>query len=308
MSIVFRPIRSEEHELALELWDLAFTPGRDYFERYYRDDPWYEEGDTLGAFEGERLVSAVHVCRRPVEWAGRTLRCGAVANVATHPDYRRRGLSRALLRAMLERMEATGLDFSMLFTGAFGHYAALGWEQVVTPRAVVALDREIESDAELKVEAAAFGEGAELYWKTPPRPLLLHRPERYFRGWVGWEWSQRRARLIWQEDAGYAAVALPEARDGRATVLEWFAMDEAAEPALLAAAAAMARAEGYGRLALAATPYYGGPAALQGLGGVTPEPEPHMMLRNLRLSAGEFEEVKRLYASGDAAWWPSDAF
>src|SRR3982751_5878395 len=114
---ILRPIGPSDYLQALELWDIAFTPGRAYFERYFRDDPWYQEGDCVGAFEGERLVSAVHLCRRPLEWAGRTVWCGAIANVATHPDFRRLGLSRDLLRLTTQRMETEGMDFSMLFTG-----------------------------------------------------------------------------------------------------------------------------------------------------------------------------------------------
>jgi predicted N-acetyltransferase YhbS len=308
MPLEMRPIQPGEYPLALDLWDLAFTPGRSYFERYYRDDPWYQEGDSLGAFDGERLVSAVHVCRRPLEWAGRTLWCGAIANVATHPDYRRQGLSRDLLRLAIRRMEATGLDFSMLFTGQYGHYAALGWEQVVTPRASVTLADPAPIPSGLAVEAAVYGPAAELYWKTPPRPLLLHRPEQYFRGWVEWEWRQRRSRLLWNDEAGYAVLGFPEGAGKGAELVEWFPMDGEAEVALLRGAAALARQEGRAMLRLAALPYYGGAALLQELGEAAVEQAPSMMLRNLRLAPEEYAELTRLYQSGDAACWPSDGF
>lgn len=306
MSIEFRAVGPADEAKALDLWGRAFLPGRGYFDRYFRDDPWYREGDCLGAWDGERLVSAVHLCRRPVEWAGRTLWCGAIANVATDPEYRRRGLSRELLRLVIRRMEESEIDFSMLFTGQFGHYGALGWEQVHTPCATVELAEKLPEPA-LRVEeqAGEYGAAAELYWQVPPRPLLLHRPEQYYRGWVGWNWRHYGVRLLTHPEAGFAAVRV----DGDALeVAEWHAMDGEAERELLLAAAREARAAGKSRLSLAALPYCGSLSLLAELGKPEVREGGHMMLRTVRLGPREYEEILSLYAAGDAVWWPSDAF
>jgi predicted N-acetyltransferase YhbS len=309
-----RALSPADYPQALDLWDIAFTPGRGYFERYFDTDPWYREGDCFGAFEGERLVSAVHVCRRPVDWAGRTLWCGAIANVATHPDFRRQGLSRDLLRLAIQHMARDEMAFSMLFTGQFGHYGALGWEQVHTPQRVMrfgdgfqALQYSAIEDG-IQKEAAVFGEGAELYWKAPPRPLLLHRPERYFRGWVEWNWRQRGARLLWEADTGYAVVVLPEGHDRHPRVSEWAAMNADGERALFGRAAELVFKAGFSTLKLENRPGYLSDVELAALGDISLETEPHMMLRRISLPEPEYAEVKRLYAAGDAAWWPADGF
>lgn len=309
----YRSVRPNDYPQTLDLWDVAFTPGRAYFERYFQVDPWYREGDCFGAFEGNRLVSAVHVCRRPVEWAGRTLWCGAIANVATHPDFRRQGLSRDLLRMAIEMMERDSMAFSMLFTGSFGHYGALGWEQVHTPQRVINWDgiqasRHSGVQEDIAVCDAVVGEATESYWKAPPRPLLLHRPEVYFRGWVEWNWRQQSARLLASEGAGYAVFVVPDRKERHLRITEWAAMDAEGESALFRKAAELAADAGFSSLELGKRPYYLTDADLKQLGSVTPETEPHMMLRRIALPQAEYAEVKRLYAAGDAAWWPADGF
>lgn len=304
MEPVFRPLTPADQEAALALWDQVFKPGRGYFERYFNDDPWYRQGDSFGAWDGEQLVSAVHVCRRPLEWAGQTVWCGAIANVATREEYRRRGLSRELLRLAVDRMEATGMDFSMLFTGTFHHYAALGWEQVLVPQATVTLAPAPDAEPEIKADG---GSPEELYWQCPPTPLLLQRPERYFRGWVGWNWEQWQARVLAHPDHGYAALRLPTEASRPARLLEWRAMDPESEQALLRAAARAALRAGQERLTLP-LPYFGGAPALALLGAAEIGTAGDMMLRNVRLSEADYAEIKRLYATGDATWWPADGF
>jgi predicted acetyltransferase len=310
----YRTVQPSEYPQALDLWDIAFTPERAYFERYFQVDPWYQQGDCFGAFEGDRLVSAVHVCRRPVEWAGRTLWCGAIANVATHPDFRRQGLSRDLLRLAIELMEREGMAFSMLFTGSFGHYGALGWEQVHTPQRLIQWGEGVQAfrhsgvQESISVGEAVFGEATESYWKAPPRPLLLHRPETYFRGWVEWSWRQASTRVLGGPDAGYAVFTLPDQHDRHPRVSEWAAMDAEGERALFRKAAELAAEAGFSTLKLENRPYYLTDPELEELGSVTTETEPHMMLRRIALPEGEYAEVKRLYAAGDAAWWPADGF
>ena len=306
MSIRYGALAENEQPLALRLWDDTFKPGAGYFERYFRDDPWYREGDCFAAWDGERLAAAVHLCRRPLEWAGRTLWCAAVANVATAPEYRRRGLSRDLLRLALERMSADAMDFSMLFTGQFGHYGVLGWERTLRPKVDLHLAERLPGlDFEMAHEKGVVTL-ASAYWQVPPRPLLLHRPEGYYRGWVGWEWAEHRATVLGHPEAGFAAVCLPG--EQTAFVIEWHAMDAAAELRLISAAAHFGKAAGKTLLRLPAIPYYGGVRSLEELGRPEVGELEHMMLRNVSMAPEEYAELRRLYASGDAVWWPSDAF
>ncbi|MBD7952329.1 GNAT family N-acetyltransferase [Oerskovia rustica] len=62
-----------------------------------------------------------------------TLTVGGVANVASAPDMRGRGLVRLALTEAVEQMHAAGMDASLLFTGTPGVYRPSGWETFEVP-------------------------------------------------------------------------------------------------------------------------------------------------------------------------------
>ncbi len=62
-----------------------------------------------------------------------TLTVGGVANVASAPDLRGRGLVRLALAQAVEQMHAAGMDASLLFTGTPGVYRPSGWEVFEVP-------------------------------------------------------------------------------------------------------------------------------------------------------------------------------
>ena len=59
--------------------------------------PYY----TQVAVDAGRIVSAVHICRRTVACGDFRLTMGGIANVATLPEYRGKGLNTACLRAAI---------------------------------------------------------------------------------------------------------------------------------------------------------------------------------------------------------------
>lgn len=63
-------------------------------------------------------------------WGGRAVAMGGVAAVAVHPDARGRGLARAMMAALLDRMVEAGQPVSTLFPTAAGIYRPQGWEVV----------------------------------------------------------------------------------------------------------------------------------------------------------------------------------
>ncbi|HTE20047.1 MAG TPA: GNAT family N-acetyltransferase, partial [Armatimonadota bacterium] len=301
MAPTYAPITPGERDEAHALWTSVFGAPLGYFQRYFDVDPWYREGDSFGARVEGRLVSAVHLCRRPVEWKGRTLWCGAIANVATYPEYRRQGLSRELLRLTIARMEETGMDFSMLFTGTHAHYAPLGWEQVHTPVATVTLSVEAAQPTTVPEPARVDEAHLRLYSSTP-RPLQLSRPEPYFNGWTGWSWTHWNAQGLLNDSHGYAVLRIPEEAEHPARLMEWAAADAESERELLLEAAHIARARGKERLQLEALPAHGSAAALRELGTVQVDTTGGMMLCNGTLPDADYWEVVRLYASGEAVW------
>lgn len=303
---IYRPIEPEDHSSALELWDAVFPPGQGYFERYFRADPWYQAGDSLGAWVDGTLASAVHVCRRPLRWNGRSVLCGAISNVATLPEYRKRGLSRKLLELAIRRMDADRFAFSMLFTGTHAHYAPLGWEQTLQPHARIELTPGASHCEKRRAEPTP--EVIAWYQELPSPPLQLERSAGYFTGWVGWNWERWDAALLTREGPGYAVVRLPGDPHGPARLCEWRAPDARAERELLAAAAGWGAGKGRPALMVEALPRLSTPEALAELGRVDLGTSGGMMLRNISLAEDEYREVVRLYATGAANWWTSDGF
>lgn len=193
MEVIYRALRPDEFEKCLDVWDMAFedTP-REYFRKYFVGDPWFHPEYTRCAFEGGRMVSALQIVRREVRIGQATLTLGGIANVGTVPAYRSRGYSTQLLRDAITVMENEGFDFSMLFTGAHGFYARLGWETVP----VLVMNAEIRqelpppeggyrirplADADLEALCACYEQC------NAGRSLTVVRSPAYLRGWTRWD-------------------------------------------------------------------------------------------------------------------------
>ena len=81
-----------------------------------------------------RVVGSVYWTPRELGGPdGDTLRAGGVANVATAPEARGRGLVRALLSRAVEQMERDGADVALLFTGTPDVYRSSGFETFDVP-------------------------------------------------------------------------------------------------------------------------------------------------------------------------------
>jgi GNAT superfamily N-acetyltransferase len=286
----------------------------EYFNRYFEADPAFRDADCHVAAVDGRLVAAVLVCRRRMEWRGREILCGAIANVATREEFRRRGLSRALLARSIAAMEADGFAFSMLFTGTYGHYGALGWQQVAVPRLSVRRAREAPATLPTLRELPTGpipSEATALYDSLPRRPLHMARPLEYFEGWTGryWRSGEENALLLAgnQEALGYAVIRA-QPRGNASWVHELRARDAAVEADLLEGAARWARQQGHELLNLGFLPQFGGAEAAAELGQLSREANDGMMLRSITLPPEEMGRVTEAYASGEAQYWWSDDF
>jgi predicted acetyltransferase len=306
MPTVFKVISSDEQAQALDLWHSVFGVPKDFFMRYYADDPWYREGDSFGAWVDGALVSAIHLCRRPLAWEDASLLCGGIANVATLPEYRKRGLSRRLLSQAIARMDEGGFDFSALGTGIPDFYAVHGWESIPLPHFEMTMSDTVSpSDREL-LPAVPTKELGSLYVDVP-RALQLERPDRYFDGWVGWSWASECAQAL-TLPGGYVILEFPEDEAQLASVKEWRACDAVTEVQLLRGAAALARAHGRTRVVFAALPQHASLADLEPLGTLERTHASGQMIRSVSLSESDYAQVKASYLSGQAAWWPADGF
>jgi predicted acetyltransferase len=91
------------------------------------DDPFYEPRDRLLLKDAGRVVAHVHLTRRVMELEGVRLPISGVAGLAILPEYRGRGLARALLRAAQRYMLRDRSLLGMLRTSIPRFFRTEGW-------------------------------------------------------------------------------------------------------------------------------------------------------------------------------------
>jgi len=123
-----RALRESETAECVDLICLAFSEkSRRRFENQFIGDSSFELEQSRVCIVNGRIVSHVRVSDRPIHIGFAVVRMGGMGAVATHPDYRERGYSTALLWDAVRYMEREQYDVSMLFTGLKEHYGKIGW-------------------------------------------------------------------------------------------------------------------------------------------------------------------------------------
>lgn len=202
MTPQFRALEPHEQPACLQLWTQVFSPGADYFVRYFEEPLWKPEYTRVCEVDG-RLVSAVQIVRRAVRLNGQAVPMAGIANVATLPEYRGRGFSTQLMRDAQRVMDAEDFLFGLLFTGIHDFYARLGWERVpfplwsATPQPL-ALDgwrfRTAEPDDLPRVQVWYAQSYAD-------HPLSVVRDDAYWRIWTRWDDPNWRRAFYIAEDS-----------------------------------------------------------------------------------------------------------
>lgn len=224
--IEFITVPPERFEEAIKLWLCVFGPDmRAYFENYYYHDPWYVPECSRAVLVDGVMVSAVHICRRPVRVNGEPLWMGGIANVATLEQYRRRGFSSELLRQCIEAMEQQGIAYSTLGTGVNQHYAKLGWRTIATIQPNVTVRVGGRPTSRLQVRSvpwdpfpSAVQALYDAFQQRLPVPFL--RNDAYFRGW--WYRRAKEAGSLYLITDGDAEVGyfLLKAEENSLRILE----------------------------------------------------------------------------------------
>ncbi|HEY8596996.1 MAG TPA: GNAT family N-acetyltransferase [Thermomicrobiales bacterium] len=112
---------------AFQWFDIAEEKQRD------TDDRFCSDGDTVGyvfAFVGERLVGAVRLSQRAIDFHGRTVQLDGLGGVATDAAWRGRGVASATTAAAMGRLRELGCDLAYLCTdiAKLGHlYGQVGF-------------------------------------------------------------------------------------------------------------------------------------------------------------------------------------
>lgn len=125
MSLEIRRIRRDEYREARALWDAVFPEDASGFSEYYfraRTAPEF----ILAAFDGARMVADLHALPYPLRFGDAVKPCAMVGGVATLPEYRRRGIAGALIRAVHEELREQGFAAAALkpdvdFYAQFGY-------------------------------------------------------------------------------------------------------------------------------------------------------------------------------------------
>jgi predicted acetyltransferase len=131
-SITVGAVKPSEYEQLYDLLWRAFDRhyqhnAWDFFRPFYEKDPFMDEEFVRVVRDGDRIVSSVTIFDRRVWIEGRPVRMGGIGNVATHPDFRGKGLSGIILDDCVSLMKKKGFDVSLLFAGPVPLYERHGW-------------------------------------------------------------------------------------------------------------------------------------------------------------------------------------
>jgi predicted acetyltransferase len=91
-------------------------------------EPIVAAGRGLGAFDGGRMVGSALFLDMRQWWHGRAVPMAGVAGVKVAPEYRGRGVGRAVMTALTDLMAERGYPLSALYPATMTIYRSLGWE------------------------------------------------------------------------------------------------------------------------------------------------------------------------------------
>lgn len=124
---MIRTLAPEELERILELKQAAFSVC--YTEQELRDArKWTRTEQYLGYYFDGKLSAQLEIVPLQVYIQGVPFAMGGIAQVASSPQLRRRGMASKLLVRSLEEMRANGMSVSMLNPYSYAFYRKFGWE------------------------------------------------------------------------------------------------------------------------------------------------------------------------------------
>ena len=127
MKIEIRYPKKDEMPELFALLKICFPIDRKIFELMEKEGSLFGYEPKVLLVDG-KIVSNVSLVRRDIYIGSKTLKGIGVASVATHPDYRRKGYAKMLLKERLRDISLKGADFSPLFTDKPFVYEKLGWK------------------------------------------------------------------------------------------------------------------------------------------------------------------------------------
>ena len=110
-----------------ELRSIGFGSDAAVVRQHILANPRYTLDDIIVAQVGGETVGTACAFASQMWLGGVPLSMGAVASVTTHPRYRMRGVARAMMEYLLQRMSANGLAISTLFPAEHTMYYRYGY-------------------------------------------------------------------------------------------------------------------------------------------------------------------------------------
>lgn len=129
-----RRVRLDESEAFLQTLCAGFNLDVRTARRFFYDDPYFEVNQRWGLWLRQwsewKLVSILTAVPLTIRIGARAVPCYGIAGVATLPEYRRRGLASALLRAVIDALHAEDAPLTILQAFDHAFYRKHGWETV----------------------------------------------------------------------------------------------------------------------------------------------------------------------------------
>ena len=126
--LMSRPLTLSDLKQARELWSLAFPDDNEAFKDWFFADQ-FPSLRSWSVWEKDRLVAVVYAMSYTLACRGRTVPAALILGVATHPQARRRGLMRGLMREVHEDL-ARSCAAVCLHPFDFDFYRKLGYSVV----------------------------------------------------------------------------------------------------------------------------------------------------------------------------------
>lgn len=133
MDFEVRPVRDDEIEEFVYINAYAFDRDRGpaaIEEAVALERKWYRPESRLAVFVDGRMAARMHLLPFKMYLNGGAVRTGGIGGVGVLPEYRRRGLTAALLQRGLNDMCESGQVISALYPLHYELYRRYGWEIV----------------------------------------------------------------------------------------------------------------------------------------------------------------------------------
>lgn len=150
--MIMRKLSEADIPQAKALWKHAFSDSDEFINNYFENR--FIISDSLGVFDGERLAADLTMQQKVLSVDNLDVKAAFIAGVATHNDYRNRGLCRDLFIKEYEILKNEGYAFCMLYPFLHEFYRKLGFETISD--IYIYKDKTCNTDSDNKIDTDAM--------------------------------------------------------------------------------------------------------------------------------------------------------